>query len=824
MGSFAQDLRYAVRSLIRSPGFTIAAVLSLALGIGANAAIFSVVRGVLLRPTPFTDLDGLAMVWETDRKSGTTHEPSSIPDYLDFKQQSREFTQLAAFSPVEVNVTSATADPERLPALTVSAEYFSTVGLRPIVGRTFSAEEDRPDGPRSVIISEAVWERHYQRDASVLGRTLQLNGNDWQVIGVMPEGADFGVLQLLGSADYTRGFADRGGRPRVELWAALRASPEAPRGNHPIFVLGRLAPTATLSSAQNEMTAITAELERTYPQDNDGRGAFVEPLDGAIFGGVRMAMVVLVAAVGMVLLVACANVANLLLARATTRAHEVTVRAALGASAARIARQFIAEGAVLVAASAVVGTLTAYGAVGVLRALAPATIPRAGEISVDPVVLAVTGGISIIIALVLGVVPALPSRRADLQAALQSAGSRGTSGGRVARSMRSALVIGELAMATTLMVGAGLLIRSLWTLQDVDPGFEARRVLKAEFQLPTARYPQDFAVFPNWPERQRFQSEVIARLSALPGVESVALATANPMDAGFTSSIRVVGRESEAGDWPEPSIRTVSASYFETLRVPLRTGRAFATTDEASSAPVVLINESARARYFGALEPIGAQVNLWGANRTVIGVVGNERFKGLAESAPPAVYLPLTQAPTPSAVLVRMERDAAAAAPLVRGVVRDVDPQLALFGVEPLEDTIRGTMAQRRFTMLVLAVFALTALALAVVGVHGVLSYTVAQRTREIGIRVALGADLARVRSLILADGARLTMIGVGIGLVGAMAVARVMRTLLFGVGTYDPLTFAGVAGVLAAVALVAAWLPARRAARVDPIVALRAE
>jgi putative ABC transport system permease protein len=378
-------------------------------------------------------------------------------------------------------------------------------------------------------------------------------------------------------------------------------------------------------------------------------------------------------------------------------------------------------------------------------------------------------------------------------------------------------------MATMLMVGAGLLIRSLWTLQDVDPGFDAARVLKAEFQLPASRYPQDFLVFPNWPERQRFASELTARLEAMPGVESVALATANPMDAGSTSSIRVIGREPEAAGWPEPSIRTVSLGYFNTLRVVVRSGRAFEANDQPGSAPVVVLNESAREVFFDGHEPLGARISLWGAERTVIGVVGNERFKGLAAAAPPAVYLPLPQAPTPSAVLVRMTGAAELAAPLVRAAVREIDPQLALFGVEPLADTIRGTLAQRRFTMLVLVAFALAALTLAVIGVHGVLSYAVAQRTREIGIRVALGADLARVRRLVLSEGARLAALGVGIGLLGALALTRVMRSLLYGVGTYDPVTFVGVAAALAGVALAACWLPARRAALVDPIVALRA-
>ena len=805
--------------------FTAAAVLSLALGIGANTAIFSVVNGVLLRPAPFTALDRIAMVWETDRKSGTSREPASIPDFLDLQARNRQFERLAAFTPVEINASyGAASEPERLAGIGVSQAYFATVGIQAFAGRTFTAREDRPGGPRAVIISDELWERQFQRDRNALGRTLRLSDEDWEIVGVMPRGADFGVLQVLGAAAYNRGFAERGGRPRVDVWMPLRANPEASRDNHPIFVVGRLAANSSLPTAQLEMTTITADLERAYPGSNEARGAFVEPLDAAVFGNVRPALFVLVGAVALVLLVACVNVANLLLARSASRVHEVTVRSALGASTARLVRQFVVEGFVLVGLGAVLGTMFGFAALGTLRALAPATIPRVESIQLDLGVLAVTAGISVVIALVFGLLPALQTRRLDLQSAMKDAGARGAAGGRAARAFRSSLVVAELAMATTLMVGAGLMIRSLWTLQQVDPGFDASSVLKAEFQLPDSRYPRNFAVFPNWPERQRFQTEVEARLAALPGVESVALATANPMDAGFTSSIRVVGREAEAADWPEPSIRTVSHGYFSTLRVPVRAGRVFSSIDQAAGAPVVIINESARRRFFGDRDPMGAQISLWGAARTVVGVVGNERFKGLANDAVPAVYMPLAQAPTASAVLVRMKGNASLAAPLVRRVLRDVDPQLAVFGVEPLADTISGTMSERRFTMLVLAVFAFAALALAIVGVHGVLSYAVAQRTREIGIRVALGADFARIRRLVLSDGVRLAALGVGIGLFGAVALARVMRSLLYGIGTYDPATFLGVAALLGGVALVACWLPARQAARVDPMVALRSE
>lgn len=822
--SLWQDARYAVRSLTRAPGFTLAAVLTLGIGMGANTAIFSVVDGVLLRAAPFTDFGRVAMIWETDRASGTMREPASIPDYRDFRERARSFEQIAAFMPTEVNLSAPGVDPERIAGLAVSSGYFVTVGLSPLAGRAFTDDEDRPGGPRVVMISEDLWARLFQRDPNAIGRTVSLNDLTWDVIGVLPRDADFGVLQVLGAAAYQRGFADRGGRVRVDVWLPLRPSAAAPRSSHPIFVAGRLAPAATFDMAEREMTDIAADLERAFPQDNQSRGAFVEPMEGVVFGGVRTAMLVLLGAVAMVLLVACANVANLQLVRATARSREVVVRTALGAGAGRLAQQFVVEALILATAGAALGVVIAHGAVNVLRALAPATIPRADAMVVDARALVVTGAVAICVAIVVGLLPTLRTQRLNISESLHEESARGASAGRSRCSLRSTLVVAELALATTLMIGAGLLIRSLWHLQDVHPGFDASGVLKAEFQLPPTRYPQDFARFPDWPERQRFQAEVLRRLAALPGVTSAAMATANPMDAGFTSSIRVVGREADGADWPEPSIRTVSASYFATLRVPLLDGRGFVESDDGTAPPVVILNAAARDRYFGDRVVLGAQVRLWGASRTVVGIVGNERFRGLAAESPPAVYLPTAQVPTPSAIFVRTTGDAAAAAPLVRRVIRDVDPQLALFGVEPLEDTVRGTLSQRRYTMLVLAAFAVAALVLAGIGVHGVLSYAVSQRTREIGVRVALGADAGRVQALVLGDGARLIALGLSLGLVGALALSRVLHTLIFGVTTHDPATFAIVTVLLLVVAILASWLPARRASRVDPVVALRSD
>ena len=824
LDDLGRDLAFAWRQLRRTPAFTVVAVLTLALGIGANTAIFSIVDGVMLRPAPFDDIDRLMVVWETDRASGTTREPASIPDFADFQRQSRRFQRLAAFAAAEVTITPEAGDPGRVPALAMTHGFLPMLGLRPLAGRVFLPEEDAPGAPRVVMISEALWNEQFRRANAAVGASLRVNDVPHTIIGVLPRAADFGILQMLRASAYARGFADRGGRTRVDLWLPLRADPaRADRGNHPILVLGRLAADATPPLAQEEMVRIATELERLYPQANDQRGAHVEPVADVVFGTVRPALLVLLGAVALVLLVACSNVANLLLARGAGRVREVTVRAALGASAARLTRQFLVESTVLTLAGAALGVLLAWGGLQLLLALAPASIPRIETVTVDWRVLAVTLGLSVIVALVAGMVPTLQARRLGLAGAMQGDPGRAGTASREHRRVRSGLVVLELALAVMLMVGAGLLIRSLWRLQAVNPGFAASGVLKAEFQLPATRYPQSFGNFPAWPEVRRFHADVLERLGAIPGVMAVTIAGNHPLDGGFTSSINVVGREAEAGDWPEPAIRRVDEGYVATLGVPIVSGRSFTRSDDASAPPVLLINEQARRRFFDGGDPLGQQISLWGASRTVIGVVGDERFHGQAEDAPPAVYLPTAQAPvTSGSILIRTAGDALELAPTVRRVVQEIDAGLPLFGIEPLEHTLVNSNAQRRFTMLVLGAFAGLALVLAIVGVHGVLSYTVVQRSREIGIRMALGADRRQVRSLVLGEGAQLAGMGLLLGTLGALALSGVLRTMLYGVGRADPGTLAAVAVVLGGVALLASWAPARRAAGTDPAVVLK--
>jgi len=810
--------------LARHPGFAAAVVVTLALGIGATTAIFSVVDAVLLRPVPFREPDRLLMIWETDRASDTTHEPSSLPDYLDFQQRSRRVSELAAFTAGETNLTPDGGEPSRVATLFVTERFFPMLGVAPTIGRAFSAEEDRPGGGSAVLISEQLWDRLFLRDPEILGRSLRLNDRPRTIVGVLPATAEFGILQILRAADYSRGFADRDVRTSVDVFAPLQGDPKRlPRETHPLLVLGRLAPGANVESAQEELSAIAADLERTYPE-NEARGVFLEPLRDVILGPIEPALFVLLGAVGLVLLIACVNVANLLLTRGTTRLREIAIRAALGAGIGRLARQFLVENIVLTLTAAALGVWLASGTLRLLLLMAPPDIPRLAAVTIDQRVLMVALAISLAVGFAFGLVPLLQARRADLQSALNAEEARGMTSARERGLARSILVVGEIALAVVLVIGAGLLIKSFWRLQQVNPGFDADNVVKAEFQLPPTRYP-DARTSRTSQEIHRFNAALLARVGALPGIESVAIAANHPLDVGFASSFSVVGREAESRDWPEIPIRPVSPGYFRTLRVPLVRGRPIAESDDTLAPRVVLMNEEAVRRFFPRQDPIGHQIRFWGMPSTIVGVVGNEKFHGLTEPTPIAVYVPLAQAPSSAeALIVRTAGDPLAIISSLRAAVREIDPALPVFGAEPLTQTLSRSVGEQRFMMLLLGIFASLALTLSAIGVHGVLSYTVAQRTREIGIRVALGAAPERVTRLVLGQGAALTAIGLAVGLGLALLFARSLAELLFGVTATDPMTFAVVLIVLGAVATLATWLPARRAAHVDPLVALRHE
>ncbi len=819
-----QDLRHAARLLRRAPGFTAAAILTLGVGIAMTTAIFSVVNAVLLTPVPFPEPDRLVMVWETDRDSGTSHEPGSWPDFVDFQQRSRRIDRFAGMIAGEATLTPDRGEPARVAALLVTHELLPLAGVAPIAGRRFSADDDRPGGPAVVLISERLWERAFQRDPAAIGRTLRIDDRPRTVVGVVPAGADFGVLQILSAADYGRGFADRDARSQVDVWAPLQADPkQLVRDTHPLLMVGRLAPGASATSAQEELAAIASDLERAYAV-NRARGVFLEPMRAVLFGRSEPALVALMSAVGLVLLIACVNVANLLLARGTGRRREVAVRAALGAGTSRLARQFVAENLLLTTIAGAVGIAAAFAGLGVLVRMAPPDVPRLASAGIDVRVLAVALGISVAVGLVFGVLPVLQSRRTDLQSALAAEDARGATGGREGRIARAALVVTQVALAVVLVIGATLLIRSFSQLRRVDPGFNPSGVLKVEFELPASRYPFSFREWPNLAPIHNFNASLLSRVGALPGVEAAAIAGAHPLSAGFTNSFAIVGREAESRDFPEISTRAVTPGYFRTLGVRLVRGRFIEDADRTGAMPVALVNESAASRFFAGRDPLGAQLAFWGVRWTIVGVVGNEKFHGLAGSVPIATYIPMAQAPARGgqSLLVRTSGDPGALAGAVRAAFAEVDPALAIFGVEPLVHTLSESLGRERFLTLLLMVFAVVALLLAAIGIHGVLSYTVAQRTRELGIRVALGASPGSVLALVFGQGVKLTLAGFAAGIVLGALFARALAGLLFGVTPADVITYVVVLAVLAVVAAVASYLPARRAVRVDPVVALR--
>ncbi len=817
------DLRAAVRALAVSPGFTLGVVLTLGLGIGANTAIFSVVHGVLLRPAPIDQLERLVMVWETDRGSQTTREPGSLPDYLDYRARTRTLESMGALVAREVNLTPPGGEPLRLAGARVTDSLLPLLGVSPVVGRRFTADDDRPGSAPVVLLSDSLWRRLFNRDPAALGQTISLNEEPHTIVGIVPDAADFGVLQVLSAAAYGRAFADRGEGTRADLWVPLRGDPQAlPRSTHPILMVGRLALGIAPAAAQDELAAIAADLERAYPE-NTNRGVHVEPFSDVVFGPIRPTMYLLLSAVALVLLVACANVTSLLLVRGAARAQEIAVRRALGATRWHVTRQFLAESLVLTVLAAGTGVGLAYMGLSVLVSLAPAGVPRLGLVRIDTTVLAVTLGISLLVALVFGIVPSLQARGVDLLSTLKAGGTRGTvGGGSVGRRI---LVVAELAFAVMLSAGAGLLVRSFWNLLQQDPGFRVDGVLKAEYQLPATRYPVNMRAWPDFPEQRAFTDAIIARAEALPGVIAAAAAGNHPLDRGFTNSFGIVGRQAPAEGWPELSIRRVTDGYFRTVGLSVVAGRLLTAGDRTEAAPVVVANDAAVRRLFPDGRAVGAAIRLSGTARTIVGVVADERLHGIGEPAPIAVYLPLAQAPSTNGagvLLVRTQGDAAGLIGPVATVIRERDPSLAAFGIEPLAATVSRSLAEQRFAVTLLTSFAGLALLLAAVGVYGMLSYDLTRRRGEIGIRLALGARPSGILRLVVGQSIRMTGLAVTLGVLGALALSRFLSALLFGVSPQDPVTLAGVAALLTLVALVATAIPAWRAARTDAAVVLR--
>lgn len=817
-----RDLRRAVRTVVRHGRVNALVVLMLALGIGVNLAMFSVLRSVLLAPMPYADVDRLAMIWQTDRAAGTTREPASIPDHVDIDARATTLETTAAFTPGDVNVAPAAGhDPYRIAVVSVSASFLPLLSDQPLVGRVFTRAEDQPNGDPVVIIGERLWEERFARDPQITQRTLRIDDVPYTIVGVMPRTADYGMLQILSAAAYNRGFAERGD-VRVDAWLPLRADAStASRDNHPIFVMGRLARGVTLSAAADELTRIATDLERTYATSNDARGVFVESLDDVVRGPVRPALYALMGAVALVLAVACVNAASLLLVQGAVRAREVAVRTALGAGRAHLLAHFLAEAIVLSIAAVGLGLALGWWVLRALAAVAPASLPGASAIAIDLPALAAAALIGAATTLGAALLPVLQARQGRAQDALKAEAGRTTSAGRARHRTLATLTVSQLALAMILVTGAGLLGRSFWHLRAVDPGFHADGILKAEFELPAGRYPRPFKTFPAWPEIARFNDGLLQGVRAIPGVEAVAVASDHPLAAGTTNSFVVVGRESEARNWPELSVRSVSADYAIVTGLRLSAGRHLRSSDTADTPPVLLINETVQRMFFPKQDALGQQIAFWGTARTIVGVVADEKIHGVSQPTPPIAYAPLGQLPLADTLLVRVQGDPMAVAADVRRVFRDADPALAVFGMEPLSQTLTTSLSRERFTMLLLGLFAVLTMVLATLGVYGVLSYAVAQRATEIGVRMALGALPSAIVRMVMRQGAGLLLVGLSAGAFGALLLGRLIASLLFGVTTHDAWTFVAAVIVMSGAALAAAYIPARRAARLAPAAAL---
>src|ERR1041384_2080510 len=822
MNTLWQDLRFGVRMLAKKPGFTLIALITLALGIGANAAIFSVVNAVLLRPLPYDEPQQLVYLSERHPK----YESMSIsyPDFSDWRAQNNVFENIGVVNFRDYNLTGS-GEPERLVTGQASADFFSALRVNAALGRLYTNDEDRPGATAVVVLSNQLWKRRFGGDPNILNQTLSLNDRPYVVIGVMP--ADF---------RYSR---------QTELWVPvgqLADNPSiTPRDNHPgLRGVARLKPGVTLEQARADLDAVAARLEEQYPDSNKGVGARMIPLLENYVRDVRLALWILLGAVGLVLLIACANVANLMLARAASKQREMAGRVALGASRWRVIRQLLTESMLLAVVGGALGLLLAQWIIDLILTFGANSIPRTGEISLDTRVLMFTTAVSMLTGIVFGLAPALQSSRTDVQEALKET-ARSTTGGRA--RLRQVLVVTEVALTLVLLIGAGLLIRSFYLLQQVNPGFVDEHVLSFRVQLPVQKYPGEH-------EWLNFYERALEKLQALPGVNEVSLTSRVPMDYNdWQSGFRVVGDPPPPpGQGPSMEVSIVSPGYFHSMGIPLIRGRDFTVQDNRSSVNEdkvrnlelgprlsaglkdVIIDEEFARRHFPNGDPIGKQI-LWGSGKdnlpiTVIGVVGRVKMYSPNEPAGfPQAYFPFLEMPDNGMSFVvkttlEPERVIAAA----RQQVQTVDPDQPIYDIKSLNTRRNESIAPQRLNLLLLGLFAAVALTLAVVGVYGVMSYAVTQRTHEIGLRMALGAQTNDVLKLVVRQGMTMALIGVGAGLAGAFALTRVMSSLLFGVSATDPVTFAAIPLIVAGVALAACFVPARRAVKVDPMIALRYE
>ena len=804
-----QDLRFGLRTLAKNRTFTCIAVIALALGIGANSAIFSVVDAVLLRPLPFKKPEQLVMIWENAAHLGFPNNTPSPANFLDWQKQANAFTGMAAMVERSFNLTGL-SEPERLDGRRVSANLFDLLGVRAVLGRTFVPDDDRP-GAHVVLLSYSLWQRRFGSDPSVIGRALTLNGESYTVIGIMPR-----FVQLPG-------FANR----NDQLWVPIAFPPEeaAQRGNHFLEVIARMKPDIALKQAQAEMETIAARLAQQYPAYNTRIGALVVPLHEQVVGDIKPALLILLGAVGFVLLIACANVANLLLARAAVRQKEIALRLALGASRSRLTRQFLTESVLLAMFGAGLGLLLAVGGIRILKTFIPATLAQVQTINIDARVLIFTALVAVVTGIGFGLAPALQASHLNLNDTLKE-GGRDAGGGSKGNRLRGLLVIGEVAVSFVLLIGAGLLINSFFHLRNLEPGFRADHLLTMKVDLSEVKYP----------DRERravFFDEVIRRVRTLPGVQSAAVAGNLPLTYnGDSMNISVEGVPDPPPDQRSDVIfRAIGPGYVGTMGIPIIRGRDFTDQDKADSKDVVVISEKTAQHFWPGQDPIGRRVKPGSSTsntpwREVIGIVKDVRQNDFIAAPKMQMYFTYRQLKdlAPNALVVRTSIEPLSLAASVRDAIWSVDKDQTVADIDTMEHIVAEAVARQRFSMLLLGLFATLALLLASVGIYGVMSYSVAQRTHEIGIRIALGARRGDVLQMTIKQGLKLVGAGMILGLAAAFLLTRLLESLLFGISATDPITFLSISLVLLAVAILASYVPALRATKVDPIIALRAQ
>jgi putative ABC transport system permease protein len=804
MSAILQDLKYSLRTLAKSPGFTAVAILTLALGIGANTAIFSVVNAVLLRPLPFKKSAQLVLMRETYKQVGNVSV--SYPDFLDWRQQSRSFAAMAVINNVGFNLSGVT-QPENIGGYAVSPNFLELLGVRPVLGRDLLPSEEQPGTAPVLLLSYQLWQSHLGGDPGVIGRSITLDGRSFSIVGILPPAFRFldrtDVLVPIGV--FAADFTDRGERGDMD-------------------VVGRLARGVALSQAAVEMETIAARIAAQYPQSNHGFGAHLESFREAFTGDTRPAVLVLFGAVVFVLLIACVNVANLFLVRGAARAREIALRLAFGASRGRVIRQMLTESLVLAICGGVLGIILGAWGISGLGYLLPADSLKTIGVRMDLSVFLFAAAMIVLVAFAFGLIPALHVTRPDLQETLKEGGRSATSTSAQHR-LRGALAIAETALALVLLVGAGLMLKSLYHLIQVSPGFQPARVLYMEMDLRTDQYSKDPAILNFW-------QQVLDHVSVIPGVEAAALGTVVPLTGNHRrSDITIEGLPTPGpGEFPHPDRHTISPDYITTMGIPLLRGRNFADADNETAPDVALINSTMARRFWNDGDPIGKRF-LWGHPGkdekwiTIVGVVADNKLYGLDNPARLEVYSPYRQRPSADmSLVVRSAVDPASLTSAVRAAVATIDKDQPIFDVHTMQQLVDDSISTRRLTLVLLGIFSALALILAAIGIYGVMAYTVVLRTQEIGIRIALGAQQKDVLRLILGQGARIAFFGVAIGLTVAAALARLLSSLLFSVSASDPVTFAAVAVMLVAVALLACYIPARRALRVDPIIALRYE